>query len=85
MNPEGKKTKGLSLIAILLILSAVVNMGLAVMLMQVKTFTAQAMQAKDNKMIADRNLYTNLAARLHNEMKKSATLEEELKKYRRDR
>lgn len=83
MNTQDKSTKGLSLIAILLAVSAVINLGLALMLMQTKTFTAQAIQAKDSKMMADRNLYTSLAARLHNEMKKSATLEEELKKYKK--
>ena len=83
MNPENNGTKGLSPIAILLILSAVINIGLAIMLIQIKTFAVQELKAKDSKMIADRNLYTSLAARLHNEMKKSATLTEELKKYKR--
>lgn len=43
----------------------------------------QAIEERDNKIASDRELYTNLAGRLHKEMKKVEELEDELKKGRR--
>ena len=86
MNPEGKNTASLILVVVLgvsLIFSIAKNVSLTLKLKQVQASTQQALVEKDKKMEADRNLYTGLAARLHNEIKKSAKLEEELKRYKK--
>jgi predicted Holliday junction resolvase-like endonuclease len=85
MNLESKKLTSLVSIAALVILL----LSLVMMSRQIVTLKAKVNQLtliaeeKDKQLETDKVQYTNLAARLHKEIKKAGELEEELKKYRR--
>lgn len=89
MNGIDKKAVGVVLIVVLgvlLLLSVVKNVSLARKVKQIKAENSQltlTLKERDNKLEADRGLYTNLAGRLHKEMKKSAELEQQLNDLKR--
>ncbi len=94
MNFDAKSAANQKIVVIfgvLLILSLVNIVSLAMRAKHIKALTAKVNQQaliieeKDKQLETDKVQYTSLAARLHKEVKKAGELEEELKKYRRDR